>query len=116
MNIGSVGGQRLHDLRHRLLDLLLQCQRPRLCGTGTNRSERRSLCRCAWNRIVQTPGERSALLQEALQPGTPASNRAHWLAIEHRQIRSCVSETHLTGALWQAELKYPKLAQWMQQR
>lgn len=80
----------------------------------TSPADRRSLCRCAWNQIIQTPGERSAILQEALHSGGTASGRAHWLAVEHRQILSCVAQDHLTGTLRQVELKNPKLAEWMQ--
>jgi hypothetical protein len=76
-------------------------------------ADRDALCHCAWERISQTPGERSALLQEALHPREAASLHLHWLALEQMQIRSCVSQTHLNRKFQQAERKYPKLARWM---
>lgn len=100
-----------------LPDFLLRPVALRYCQTKVapfaSKTNGRALCLCAWDQIARTAGERSAILQEVLHPKIQNQARAHWMAVEHQQIWSCVNQKHLTGALQVAEAKYPKLARWM---
>jgi hypothetical protein len=72
-------------------------------------AKEREMCGCAWRYIISTKGEPTFVIKQVMQH----IKDKKWQRVEKKQIMACVSASHETKTLTEAEQHNIKLAKWM---